>query len=448
MATSVTRCFTNASARLKPLIAGQLRAACGHWQPRQIVLKPNWVLHETDPAFPIRALVTDARVIATTVEACLEVFPGAESILVADCPLQSADWPLLCRQSGLEPLMAPLVERSDGRVAFRDLRREVFQKQDGGFLVAAEAPHGDPRGYREVCLGPQSHLEPISDQADRFAVNDYSASVTRSNHRRGDHRYLVSQSVLDCDLFINLPKWKSHQKSGLTCALKNLVGINGDKAYLPHFRRGAPQWGGDEYRDEGRWLYWAQTTLRETVQKRSRLAYRILKPGWELIKRLGGIETRLENPCAQPKNFYVAGGAWHGNQTLWRMIYDLNLIIQCADSAGALHPQRQRAYFCIVDALISGEGNGPLQPLPRDTDWLAFGDDPFAIDSAFAWFMGFDPHKLPVLARRADYLGPGWGDFELNELTVELDGQPVRLADSPVNFHFVPPPGWRNHIER
>jgi uncharacterized protein (DUF362 family) len=444
----MTRCFPNAAKRLKPLVREQLQLWAGDFRPRRVVLKPNWVLHETDPAFPIRALVTDARIIEAAAEACLELFPEAESILIGDCPLQSADWPLLLKQSGLESLMARLTKSSQGRLAFRDLRREVFARKDGSFLVASNVEHGDPRGYREVCLGNRSHLEAISNQAHLFAVNDYSASVTSSNHRQGDHRYLVSQSVLDADLFINLPKWKSHAKAGITCALKNLVGINGDKAYLPHFRRGAPKWGGDEYRDRGRWLYWLQTTLRENVQKRSQLAYQILKPGWEIIKRARGIETRLDNPQARPKNFYVAGGAWHGNQTIWRMIYDLNLIIQCADAVGLLHATPQRRYFCIVDGLISGEGNGPLQPLPRETDWVAFGEDPFAIDTALAWFMGFDPDKIPVLRQRHEYAGPDWGDFDVAGLSLEVDSQPVRLAESAINFRFVPPPGWREHIER
>jgi uncharacterized protein (DUF362 family) len=446
--SAAPRCFSQAASRLKPLVLEQMRAALGGLSPRRIVLKPNWVLHETDPVFPIRALVTDARVIEAAVEACLELFPGAESILVGDCPLQSADWPLMCEQSGLQPIMQRLIRLSGGKVSFRDLRREVYKQDQGNFLVASDAEHGDPRGYCEVKLGNRSHLEPISDQADLFAVNDYSANVTRSNHRPGDHRYFVSQSILDADLVINLPKWKSHAKSGITCALKNLVGINGDKAYLPHFRRGAPKWGGDEYQDDHRWLYWTQTVLRENVQKRSRLAYRVLKPGWEMIKRFGGIETRLENRQAVPKHFYAAGGAWFGNQTIWRMIYDLNLVIQCADHEGRLHATPQRHYFCIVDGLISGEGNGPLQPLPRETDWLVFGSDPFAIDAALSRFMGFDPEKIPVIARMSEYAGPEWGDFNLNELEAELDGAAIRVMESPVNFEFVPPPGWRKHIER
>jgi uncharacterized protein (DUF362 family) len=448
MSGTPTRCFTGAAAQLKPRILEHLGTWAAGLQPRQIVLKPNWVLHETDPAFPIRALVTDARVIEATVEACLRLFPKAESILIADCPLQSADWPRLCLQSGLTPVMERLQRLGAGRVVFRDLRREVFRQNEGTFLEAGRSDHGDPRGYREVELGLRSHLEPLSAQSDRFGVNDYSAEITRSNHRPGSHRYLVSQSILDADLIINLPKWKSHSKAGLTGALKNLVGINGDKAYLPHFRRGAPRWGGDEYADEGRWLYWSQTTLRALVQKRSRLAYRTLKPGWELLKKLRGIETRLDQAAAQPARFYSAGGAWYGNQTLWRMIYDLNLVMQCVDAAGCLQPAPVRKAFCIVDGLVSGEGNGPLQALPRETDWLVLGEDPFAVDAALCWFMGFNPNKVPALARRGEYAGPEWGDFNFDELEVELDGTPTRVAASPVNMHFVPPPGWRNHLER
>ena len=444
----MVECFSKATARLPELILTQLERAVGHLRPRHIVLKPNWVLHEKDPAFPISALVTDARVIAATVEACLKLFPGAESITVGDCPLQAADWPLLCRQSGLAPVMVDLARRHPGKVRFVDFRREVFKQEQGSFMQAAETEHGDPRGYREVLLHSTSHLEPISDQAHKFAVNDYTAQTTRSNHRQGDHRYLVSQTVLDSDLFINLPKWKTHAKSGITCALKNLVGINGDKAYLPHFRRGAPKWGGDEYWDQGRWLYWLQTNLRERVQKRSLAAYKLLKPGWELIKRWRGLETRFDNPQARPRDFYVGGGGWHGNQTIWRMIYDLNLVIQCIDREGRLQSSPQRHYFCIADGLVSGQGNGPLQPLPRDTDWLAFGDDPFALDTVLGWFMGFDPARIPVLSEHHQYLGPNWGKFELPELKVAVDGQIAPLLDFKVNFQFVPPPSWKGHLER
>lgn len=441
-------CFTKASSRLKQLVFDELRTWGAHIKPQKIVLKPNWVLHETDSAFPIRGLVTDPRLIDATLEACLELFPGAKSILVGDCPLQYADWPLMSSQCNLEPIIEKYKHTAGGKVVFRDLRKFACKADKSNFFVESTDEHGDPNGYRKVELGGESHLESISDQAGRFAVNDYSASVTRSNHKKGSHCYLVAQSVLDADLFINLPKWKSHQKSGITCALKNLVGINGDKAYLPHFRRGSPKWGGDEYRDENRWLYWAQTRTREALQKRSRLGFKLLKPGWEVLKKIRGIETRVTDPRNPPKNAYLAGGSWFGNDTIWRMIFDLNRVIQCTDAAGKLHQKPQRKYFCIVDGLISGEGNGPLQALPRETDWLVFGEDPFAIDAALSHFMGFNPDLIPIIKQRDQYTGPDWGDFTLEELSVLLDGKFVHVQQSGINFEFLPAPGWRKHIER
>ena len=121
----MTRCFTNSASRLTELMRGQLRQDLGHLRPRQIVLKPNWVLHETDPAFPIQALVTDARVIEAVVASCLELFPRAESILVGDCPLQSADWPLLGCQSRLNAVIKKFANES--KVVFRDLRKHAFK---------------------------------------------------------------------------------------------------------------------------------------------------------------------------------------------------------------------------------------------------------------------------------------------------------------------------------
>src|ERR1051325_7305714 len=143
-----TRIYTVASARLQELIQKELQTACGHLQPRRIVLKPNWVIHESDPAFPIRALVTDARIIEATAEACLKLFPQAQSILIGDCPLQYAHWPRLCEQSGIAGVIERLEKKSCGKVVIRDLRKEVFQRTNGNFLAVSEGEHGDPAGYR------------------------------------------------------------------------------------------------------------------------------------------------------------------------------------------------------------------------------------------------------------------------------------------------------------
>jgi uncharacterized protein (DUF362 family) len=446
MSAPLVSCHSAASSRLGAIIREEMQRWAGGLRPRRVVIKPNWVMHEVEAAYPISALVTDARVIAESVRACFEIFPDVEHVTVGDCLEQRADWPLLCRQSGLSAQIALLQQEFAGRLAFRDLRSVVYKTDGDALVVDPAAPHGDPDGYCEVQMEAHSHLEPIAAEAERFSIHDHDTALTRGGHQSGDHRYLVARSILNADLVINLPKWKAHSKSGLTGALKNLVGINGDKSYLPHFRRGSPRWGGDEYSDEGRWLYWVQNNLYQVV--RGTAAYELLRPGWRAVKHINNAVRRRRKNAALPADFYVVGGSWYGNQTLWRMIFDLNLVIQRCDRSGRLRAQPQRDVMAIVDGLVSGEGDGPLKATPRQTDMLFAGRDPFAIDCSLAWLMGFDPDAMPMLAKRGEFLGTEWGRFDLSNLKVWIDGQEQRLLDCRTNFEFKPAPGWIGHIER
>lgn len=439
-------CHCHAGGRIREVVRAELRRWAGALQPRQILIKPNWVMHEMEAAYPIRALVTDARLIVETVHAAFDLYPSVEQVIVGDCLEQRADWPLLCEQSGLTPFIAPLEAQYQGLLTFRDLRNVVFKAVGDALVEDPDAPHGDPAGYCEVQLRAESHLEPIADQSERFSIHDHDTALTRGGHRAGDHRYLVCQSVLDADLIINLPKWKAHSKSGLTGALKNLVGINGDKSYLPHFRRGSPRWGGDEYSDEGRWLYWVQNNLRQLVG--GTVAYDVLRPGWQAVKQINNAVRRRSATRSLPADFYVVGGSWHGNQTVWRMIYDLNLVLQRSDRHGVLQTTPQRETVTIVDGLVAGEGDGPLKARPRDTDMLFGGRDPFAIDTVLAWMMGFDPELIPMLSERQHFLGSGWGAFTLRDLRIAIDDVEQQLLDCALNLQFTPAPGWLGHIER
>lgn len=439
--------FTKARPRLFGLVKEQLQSVYGTLAPKKIVIKPNWVVHQDDPLHPIEALITDPCLIDAVVHACLEVFPECEQITVADCPLQSADWPLMCEQSGLSDVIQRVTGKFGNRVRFLDLRQDVVSVgMNHKYYRNTEDQHGDPLGYCEIDLKDKSHLESISDQSDRFSLADYSASVTRKHHCRGTHEYFVGRTYLSADLFINLPKWKTHSKTALTGALKNLVGINGDKAYLPHYRRGCPRWGGDEYCDADRWLVWVKTVIHQLVFRHSSFFYRLLRPCWKAIEAVHRVMKRGVPDSRQ--SLYVAGGGWYGNQTIWRMIYDLNMIIQCCDLNGVLRPEPQRAYFCVVDGLIAGDGEGPLKPQPRNLDCVVFGDDPFEIDAVLGHLMGFDTERMPILANRFEYMGSKWGKHENETLPVLVDGECKTLLATARNYLFRSPLGWLNHIER
>ena len=414
---------------------------------RRIVIKPNWVKHEEDPAFPISAMVTSSALIDVVLEACLAKYPGAETITVGDVPLQSCDWSLLVRQAGIDRLIAKYEGRTSPAIRLHDLRRErvgadnAFVKKDASFA------NGDPLGYREVVLDAHSMLDPVSGTEGNFRVSDYDPKATTSAHQRGRHHYLIAGTVLDADLVINLPKMKTHQKAGVTGALKNLVGINGQKAYLAHHRQTDSSGAGDEFPPDVTWPIVLQTRVRDALQGRSPMLFKTGRQVWRAIKKLRGIETRGTRENLE-ESFYVGAGSWYGNDTIWRMIYDLNRIVLYARRDGTMSDEPQRAYCAILDGLVAGEGNGPLQPLPVDMRIVGFSDDPFLMDIAMAQIMGFDFRKIPALSNYASFQGATWAKFDAADVRVTIDGRDCAgISSLPVLHPFAPAPGWRNHIE-
>lgn len=414
----------------------------------RILLKPNWVKHADHPEFPIEALVTSSTLIEQVIEACLRRYKGIERILVGDVPLQSCEWETLIRQAGIDRLIEKYAGHRNPTIQFLDLRRERWRSRNG-FLERDPEHPGDPAGYVEVNLDEVSLLEPVSELADRFRVSDYDPGITTSMHARGRHRYLIARSVLESDLIINLPKMKTHQKAGITGALKNLVGINGSKAHLVHHRLGTPSVGGDEFPESASRLVVWQVRLRELLQKRSRALFRVLRVPWTLLKRLRGVETvgTREN---LDSNFYVGAGSWHGNDSIWRMVYDLNLIVlMAAPDGGRLDDRPRREYIAIADGWVAGEGNGPLQPLPVDARVLLASANPFILDLAMARLMGFDPARIASLSHLSRFPYRPWAAVSEEQAEVWINGERADfgLSGLPPIRRFVPAPGWRAHIE-
>ena len=296
-------------------------------------------------------------------------------------------------------------------------------------------------------------MEPITPEGDgRFGVSDYSPEITRANHQKGKHIYFISRTILEADVFINVPKLKTHQKAGLTVCLKNLIGINGRKDYLPHFRWGSPKHGGDEYWDKHVILHQLHSWARERLQGKSKLVFHLMRGCWTVMKQVMGIETRQavrSGRSNQRKRFFIVGGAWYGNDVIWRTILDINRILFYCDKLGKMTNTPQRRYFAVVDGVVAGEGNGPIEPIPRKAGILLAGFDPVVLDWAAAQLMGFDPFRIP-LTRYASFL---WehNPFEIYEYKIEAqiggEWQQIRIKDLP-SLNFLAPPGWAGVIER
>ena len=142
-------------------------------------------------------------------------------------------------------------------------------------------------------------------------------------------------------------------------------------------------------------------------------------------------------------------GAWYGNDTAWRMAIDLARILHYADSSGQLHDTPQRRHLALVDGIVAGEGNGPLDPRPAAAGVLIFGDDVAVVDRAACHLMGFRPEAIPLV--REAFRQQRWPitKRDVNEAAeCKVDGTMRLDADlAPVlGRAFETPQGWRSYL--
>jgi hypothetical protein len=209
----------------------------------------------------------------------------------------------------------------------------------------------------------------------------------RERHRPGRHEYLIASDVLSSTVVLNLPKLKTHKKAGVTAALKNLVGINGNKEFLPHHRVGSPSEGGDCYPRRNP-VKRAQERLLDvqngltSVRLKQLLRWPI--SGLGLLGRYHRERFGLE-------------GAWSGNDTVWRMALDLNRVLLYADAEGRMRDEPQRRELHLVDASLAGQGDGPLASEPFALGLLLGADEAPAADFVGARLLGLRPGLIPIV---------------------------------------------------
>jgi len=149
----------------------------------------------------------------------------------------------------------------------------------------------------------------------------------------------------------------------------------------------------------------------------------------------------------------IRSGNWYGNDTIWRMILDLNKILLYANPDGVMRedrPESRKKYIGIVDAILAGEGNGPLAPDPVKMNYLMFGQNPVAIDTVAGWLMGFDPLKIPSIKHAFEIKHYPICDFSFDDIRVEIQGESFHISKIPNRsiVTFQPQFGWENYLER
>jgi len=427
---------------LRDLNLDRARFGTADWNPigelvapgSRIVIKPNWVLHENEGPGGLDCLYTHASVIRAIIDFALKANPAR--LVIGDAPVQVCNLPELLK-NGYNDLFS-YYQSIGADLIIKDFRRTVSERKPGALDVQQNQKPIDE--YVLVELGKKSLLEPISSDAEKFRVTMYDPRKLQENHAPGRHRYLVARDILEADLVINVPKLKTHKKAGVTLALKNLVGINGSKEFLPHHRKGGTDRGGDNYD-------------KNSLPKRSLelildwLNHHLDKP------RLYGHGARLAYKLLyfdkiRGKSIDVEGG-WYGNDTVWRMCLDLNKILLFSDTAGQLSDTPQRVTLHITDGIIAGENDGPLRPDPVSFGAMIGSFNPAAHDWVITRLMGLDPQSIAIVRQAFHPVDSGIAAFKPNMLNVIENGKPQSLDDITKRnpFHFKPSLGWRGHCE-
>lgn len=410
----------------------------------KIVLKPNWVMeshkHRKEDWDYV---ITHPTLITAVLQKVLDRLAGSGQVVITDGPQTNASFAKLMSRYPVAS-WTEVAQRQGVGLEVIDLRDHAWVTDRDIVVKRMDLP-GDPRGKVEFNLrGDASEFQGHKKSMRGYYGADYNRDETNRAHDGLNNLYSVSRTVLESDVFINLPKLKTHRKSGITCCLKNLVGINTYKNYLPHHSEGGPAEGGDQFPDDGlktRFEGPFAAFMKQNVLRHPILA-RYVGPLNVVARKVLGRSDEV-----------VRSGNWHGNDTIWRMILDLNKVLFYGNSDGTIGPdapENRKRYIGIVDAIRAGEGYGPLEPEPVEMHCLICGTNPAAIDAVSATLMDFDFRRIPSITRAFEVRRYNFCPFRPEDIEFHCEGSRYHLPSIPDNFvvPFDAPLGWKGDVEK
>ncbi len=410
-----------------------------------VLLKPNLVKesHPRDPA-GWEYVLTHGSIIRAVADYVFKALNGCGKVIVGDAPQTDSSFARIVKVLQLDKL-AEHYQGQGSSFSLIDFRREEWTAVDD-VIVDRRPLAGDPNGYISFDLGHQSEFCGHGGAGHYYGA-DYDTGVVNEHHDGTKNEYLISASALTCDVLFNLPKLKTHKKAGVTICLKNLVGINGDKNWLPHHTAGCPENGGDQF---------PRQTLASVSETSTTNLFKKAAAG---IPGLGPKVMRVVRPIGKKifgdSEQTIRNGNWYGNDTVWRMCLDLNKTAMYGQADGTLRdddPQQRKMYLCLVDGLMGGEGNGPMNPDPLPAGVVLFGTNPVAVDVVGATLMGFDIDSIPTISNAFKVDSYPLTVCSRDDI-VCISNEPswdrcLNKIDANTTLGFKPHFGWQGQIEK
>lgn len=400
----------------------------------KVLIKPNWVRDFNPIDKDISSLITHSSVLRAILDYVIIALKEDGEIVIGDAPIQSCDFNNLLKRSHIDNVVNFLSKKTNVKIHIKDFRNQVMKMMKLGTFERYE---NNLNKYYEINLGKNSFLKEIAKDYKKFRVTSYDKDKMFLNHNETDHKYLIIDDVFNSDVIIEVPKLKTHHKAGITCCLKNNVGINVSKDYLVHHRKGSIFECGDAYNGRSA-LKKAKENIEEIYDKTSN---KFLQLFIKIILKIVKIFLiRYKDTTYE--------GSWYGNDTIWRMILDLNMILFNYHSIEkGIDKSYKRKVFYIIDGVIGGEKESPLTPSPVKLGLLGFGFNPVIIDIMCSRLIGFDYKKIPSLKKALDNNFLEINEDILEQQIIWINNKIKKFRELEPLKYFIPPKGWINHIE-
>lgn len=378
----------------------------------KVLIKPNLVNHKNAIAENgTDCLITNFSVIRPIIDYTIIALNGTGKIIVGDAPVQDCNFSEVIK---LYNLIDSIKEYNNKGI---NIDLKDFRKNENPDIETIL-----------VNLGNDSSLSETDEYSKKYGITNYDLREMHKHHHKGNHEYLIAKDILDADVVINVPKPKSHRKAGMTACMKNFIGINSKKEYLPHHRNGSVASNGDEYPEKSVIKKLWSITKNYTYTKNKLIMF--------IFKVLGYSQAAIK------KNRYREG-SWYGNDTIWRTILDINKIVLYANKKGEMKNEKQRIVFNVADMIVCGEKEGPLLPSPKEVGYLVAGFNQLQMDSAIAKIMGFDKDKIK-------YIKNG---YELKKYKISFNKECKIIKngkiidENQINNHFNASDGWKDYLQ-
>ena len=384
-----------------------------------VAIKPNLVMHKNYRrgfATDTDCVYTHPSVTAAVIDYVIVALKGEGKIIVGDAPVQECNFDVLVEQSGYADLIRFYKEKGIA-IELKDFRG---LKSVSHYGVLHQSINVDAE-YTIVHLDAYSEFTNSgSVNSENIRITNYNPAELLSHHCQSMHEYCVASDILNADVVINIPKPKTHKKAGITGALKNLVGINCRKEYLPHHTVGDASMQGDEYNRKS-FFKAMRSRLHDffcnAVSQKKYLAARCYQI---FVLTLDGIIRHIFRDK-------TSWGSWYGNNTISKTIIDLNKILLFADKKGIIRVRPQRRMFTVADMIISGEHNGPMAPTSKNAGLIIAAEDPLGVDEVIAKIMGADADKIPTLVQARCSSNP--------LRIISCKGTDIRLVSNDLRWH-------------